>query len=299
MSSRRATLAFSGLAVCVGLIPVVWLLAFHVPYVRWLDTATLHGFTDLGHPRVKAIANPIAHLADPSTFVLLGCALLAVAIARGRLRVALAVPLILTGANVTTQILKPMLATARFSEWSGAYQVRPASWPSGHATASMSLALCAILVAPARLRPAIAAIGAAFSIAVCFSFLTLGWHYPSDVIGGYLVATTWTLLAVGLLFAAQERWPDRSARASVIRVRDTVAPMGISVAGALTLAAIVLLARPTAVMDYAREHTAFVAGAAGIGAIGVAIATGFALALRRGGGTPASPAQPERGSPSP
>ena len=28
---------------------------------------------------------------------------------------------------------------------------------------------------------------AAFAIAVSYSFLELGWHYPSDVLGGFLI----------------------------------------------------------------------------------------------------------------
>jgi hypothetical protein len=42
-----------------------------------------------------------------------------------------------------------------------------------------------------------------------------------------------------------------------------------------------VLARPQAVIAYARIHTSFMVGAAAIGALGLALATGVALALRR------------------
>ena len=95
---------------------------------------------------------------------------------------------------MTTQLLKPLLAAPRPITLLEFPVVAAASWPSGHATAVMSLALCSVLAAQARLRPFVAALGAAFAVAVCYSFLELGWHYPSDVLGGFLVAAAWTLL---------------------------------------------------------------------------------------------------------
>ena len=89
--------------------------------------------------------------------------------------------------NPSAQAASRRAAPGRASSWDSAD--RCASWPSGHATAAMSFALCAVLAAPARLRPLVAAVGAAFAVAVCYSFLALAWHYPSDVLGGFLVAT--------------------------------------------------------------------------------------------------------------
>jgi membrane-associated phospholipid phosphatase len=69
----------------------------------------------------------------------------------------------------------------------------------------MSFALCGVLVTPTRLRPLVVAVGAAFAVAIFCSFLTLEWHYPSDVIAGFLVASIWTLLGA----AAVLRRPGR------------------------------------------------------------------------------------------
>src|SRR5204863_3674731 len=99
----------------------------------------------------------------------------------------------------TTELLKPLLAHPRTAEWLGDSQVAAASWPSGHATAAMTVALCAVLVAPAALRPLAAVAGSLFALAVSFSILVQHWHFPSDVVGGYLVAATWGLLAVAAL----------------------------------------------------------------------------------------------------
>jgi membrane-associated phospholipid phosphatase len=50
-----------------------------------------------------------------------------------------------------------------------------------------------VAVAPPRLRPHAAAAGAALAVAVALSVLLLGWHFPSDVLGGVCVAAAWML----------------------------------------------------------------------------------------------------------
>jgi uncharacterized membrane protein len=182
----------------------------------------------------------------------------------------------LLGANVTTHLLKPEMAAWRPVVGAG-------SWPSGHATAAMSLALCCVLASPARWRPAVAALGAAFTIAVCYSFLALGWHYPSDVFGGFLVAGTWTMLAVAGVYAAEARWPRRreGERTERISVREALAPQAALVAGAAVVAGLIALARPHEVISYTRSHEVFVVGAAAIGVLALAVASAITLAIRR------------------
>jgi membrane-associated phospholipid phosphatase len=79
----------------------------------------------------------------------------------------------------------------------------------------MTLVLCAALVAPSRLRPLVSTLGALYALAAGCSLLILAWHMPSDVLGGYLVATLWAALAVACLRLADRRWPPRHARAAV------------------------------------------------------------------------------------
>jgi membrane-associated phospholipid phosphatase len=281
---RVAMLAAAGAAVAAALLLITWFLAFHVSFVQRADVNVLGGFIELDRPRVDSIANFIAGLCNPNPYVYFAGAVVAVAAARRRPGVALMIVVILLGANVTTQLLKPLLAQARPVP-SGVHQIGSAAWPSGHATAAMSLALCAVLAVPARLRPAMAALGAAFAVAVSFSFLTLSWHYPSDVFGGFLVATVWTLAGIAVLFWLRARFavgtrtePEVSRRVSV---RDALRPSAAAVLAALSLAGLIALARPHAVVSYAHSHTTFVIGACAIAALGLALATGVMLALRR------------------
>jgi membrane-associated phospholipid phosphatase len=267
--------ALAGLA---GLV-LTGALAYLSPVAHGRDSATLQGFVGLNRPRLTPLVTHVAHLADPVPFALIGLALTAVALARGRVRLALAVPLVLVLAGATAELLKPLLAHPRYSEWLGEGQIAAAAWPSGHATAAMTLALCGVLAAPARLRPTAGALGGAFAIAVSYAILVLGWHFPSDVIGGFLVAALWTLLAVAALNALELRRPTRARQPAPAGALDTLGPLVLGGASA-ALAVAVALQRPRAVADYAVAHTTFAAGAAVIAAVALALAAGLVRGMR-------------------
>lgn len=278
---RRAVYAMAGAAVAVVLLLITWFLAFHVSFFRHEDAKILSGFAGLHRPRSAPIASTIAQLCNPNPYVYLCAGVVLVALLRRRPGVALAIAIVIFGANTTTQVLKPMLAATR-EPIRGISPILAASWPSGHATAAMSLALCAVIAVPARVRPVVAALGAVFAVAVSYSFLTLTWHYPSDVFGGFLIATAWTLVGIAALLTVRARRqidvPVDLPRSSV---REALRPPAAALLGALLLGALLALARPHQVIAYAQEHTAFVIGAASIGAMGLMLATGVMLALRR------------------
>ncbi len=291
---RRASIAFAGAAATFALLILTWVAAFHVHLLASADQATFAGFLGLGRPRITGLANFIAHICDPQPYMFLAMVPPVIALLRRRVSSALAVSALLIGANVTTHLLKPLLAQAR-PDWllSGAVRVGPASWPSGHATAAMSLALAVVLVVPARRRPVVAAAGALFAAAVSYSFLTLGWHYPSDVFGGYLIAGTWTLLAVGALYAT-----DRSSAPAEQRrlsLHDALTPPALALLGAACLALVVAFVRPHAVITYANSHHAFLLGAGAIAALAVTLPT--ALMLLSGSGQAPTAAHRRRSQP--
>jgi membrane-associated phospholipid phosphatase len=197
-----------GVAVlCVLAGALVWALADLVPALQLKDAVALQDFTRLSRPGVDEVGNFLLTLLDPREFVLWAIALVAVALARERPRLALATIAVMTLAPFTAEQLKPLVAHPHVEL--GALQIGAASWPSGHASAALALVMSAVLVAPARLRVPLAIVGGLFALAVGCSLLILAWHMPSDVLGGYLVATFWTALAVAALRAADRRWPPR------------------------------------------------------------------------------------------
>jgi len=284
---RRARYASFGAAAGSCLLLLIWFAAFHIGPVQRPDERVLRGFADLQHPHVNSVANAIAHLCDPKPYVYFTAIPVIVALIRRRPRLAIAIVMILLGANMTTQLLKPLLAHARpHSLLGGGVSVDRASWPSGHATAAMALALCMVLAAPPKLRPALAALGAAFAVAVSYAFMTLGWHYPSDVLGGFIVALVWTLIGAAVLYTAAARWPTRATPAVPRRLslRETLGPSAAVVAAGLAAVGLIALTRPHEVISYARAHTTFIVGAAAIGTLALALATGLVVLSSSGRG---------------
>jgi hypothetical protein len=149
----------------------------------------------------------------------------------------------------------------------------------------MSLCLCWVIAVPARLRPAVTAVMAAFAVAVSYSFLELGWHYPSDVLGGFLIATVWTLLGIAVLSLYEQRQTSAAADLPIrFSLAEALGPPALLAAGILLLAAVIVVARPHQVITYAQHHTWFVVGAAVIGVLGLSLASGLMLMLRASGG---------------
>jgi membrane-associated phospholipid phosphatase len=219
-SARKSPSAASALGIaglCVIGLALTWIVAALVPAAHVRDAVALHDFTLLSRPHVDTVANFLLDLLDPAFFTLWAVLLIAFALVRGRPRVGLAVACVMGLAPLTAEILKPLLAHPH-AQIGYAY-VDPASWPSGHATAAVALVLCAVLVAPMWLRPAVAALGGVFAVAVGCSLLILAWHMPSDVLGGYLVASLWMALAVAGLRAADRREAVR--RSASTRLRES------------------------------------------------------------------------------
>ena len=279
---RRAQLSFAGVALGVGAMVLTWFLAHDVAALRQVDANVLGGFLQLGRPRLNRITQAVADLCDPMPFIVFAAVPVAIALLRGRPRVALALAVLLLGANESTEVLKPLLTGAR-DPVSGDFLTH-STWPSGHATACMSLALSMVISVPARRRPVVGAAMAAFCVAVVYSFLELGWHYPSDVLGGFEMSTTWALLAVGCLAAYDARHPVAhrvtSASGAAFSVGEALAPAGLLIVCGAGFGVLLTALRPHAVLGYAGAHSMFVVGAAAIAFLSFSCAAGVNLVLR-------------------
>lgn len=216
-SAGRALL-LAGL--CVLVLTLTWVVAALVPATHVKDAVALYDFTLLGGPRVNDVGNALLALLNPVLYTLWAVLLAAVALRRRRPRVALAVGVVMGMAPLTAETLKPLLAHPHARIYGD--EITAASWPSGHASAATALVMCAVLVAPARMRPTIALLGGIFAAAVGFSLLMLAWHLPSDVLGGYLVGTLWAALALAGLRVAEARSRSRTLGSGVGAVRAGV-----------------------------------------------------------------------------
>jgi hypothetical protein len=214
-----------------------------------------------------------------------------VALVRGRPRLAGAVIVLVGLTSVSSQLLKALLAYPRFGGLVNGAHIAPEAFPSGHATAAMSIALAAILVVPSRARPLTAVLGMTLAVAVGLTLVNIGSHFPSDVIGGFLLATFWTFVVAAALAAASSRWPERTGgtklTASLQRAADEATTVGTTVLGAAVLAVAVLagaalvLTRFGDLAQFADEHTSLVAVAAVIAVAAAAAIAVVTAALRR------------------
>lgn len=273
-------------AACAGAFALLLALAYVPGPARSLDGTALQQLGTLQHTTVAALADRLVVFGDPAQVGLIGIALALVALARGRRRLALGVVVLLGATSVGSQVLKALLAHPRPGHPTAVGPVVPDSFPSGHATAAMSLALAGVIVAPPRLRPLIGVVGGAAALAVGFSIVLLGWHFPSDVVGGYLLAAATSLGVVTAVRAADARWPARHGRRLVSSAVARVAEFGLGTAalvGALGVAlfGLAALTRLPALADYLGQHKALAIVLPGMAAAGVALIASVTTTLSR------------------
>lgn len=89
------------------------------------------------------------------------------------------------------------------------------AFPSGHAIQSAAIVLAALLLfgSDVRRRKKLLVFGGVFIGLVALSRLYLGAHYPSDILAGWALATTWVLTLAAIFDLPSIRaWPSsRSA----------------------------------------------------------------------------------------
>jgi membrane-associated phospholipid phosphatase len=83
-------------------------------------------------------------------------------------------------------------------------------YPSGHAAMVAALALAAVATAPATMRRFVAVVAAAAVGTVGVVIVVLHSHYPSDVVGGWLLAVAWMAAALESFRGGVEHQPRRS-----------------------------------------------------------------------------------------
>jgi membrane-associated phospholipid phosphatase len=290
VADRRWTVALGAAAACALGLAGVGVLALGVRTGHERDAAMLHGFTGLHGSRVDSEIRVVARLADPVPYASVGLLCIAVALVRRRTWRAVAAASVLVGTGLTTHALKHLLAQPRYADWLFGDQIEAVSWPSGHATAAMTLALCAVIVAPPAWRTAVALLGGACALGLAYATLALTWHYPSDVFGGFLVAGLWVSLALAVLARLEAGEPEPGRWTPL----DWLIAMGA--AGALVAAALVGVASERVTLDNADRVTVIV-GALALAALAVALSVATVVAASERDATDGRDALPDHVAP--
>lgn len=256
-------------SVLVALFVAVGVLVRPTGLGDTIDTRTLSAIRPLDTPATHAGWEALTRIGSPSSYLFFCLALMLVAAVRHRRRWVLVAPLTMLGSALTAQALKQVLAIPRPDV---PFLIGDAAWPSGHSTAAMTVALLAVLIAPRRMRPTVATLGAFGAVCVGFGMVAVGGHYPTDIFGGYLWAAVWVSGAAIVLLEWQRRSPVvRPADPRPVGVRHLAGPVLLLVLGTLT--ALSLAARDTdGVFGTIRDHTVAVGVMGGLIALALTLA---------------------------
>jgi membrane-associated phospholipid phosphatase len=261
-------------AGCAAGVVALYRLAVGTAPGQRLDER-LRGGIGFDQARLLDAGNDLLNTISVAGLALVGLVVMGVALARRMPRLALGAGALVAGANVTVQVMKRELERPALTDqwWAAAN-----SFPSGHATVAMSLAMALVLVSPPALRAPAAVAGAVYACAVGVAVIGLDWHRPSDVVGAYLVVGAWAGVTAALLASH----PDRAARRAPRRAR--AAPWGIALAVALGLVAAAGGVRAAADPDVARlvaDRTGLVVAGLVTSAAGCLVIAVFTALLAR------------------
>ena len=175
-------------AVAAAAAGLLYLFVFRTGAGRAADDAALSaaGFLLPGEA-LEDVMEVVVRSAGPVPFTLASAYLLWRALRSSGPGLALRAGVVLLGANLTTQILKNLTAHPRIHE----ADIAAESWPSGHSTAAATLVVVALVVLGPR-APRGALVG--WAVLIGFGVSALGWHFPSDVLGAWLVTAAWSAL---------------------------------------------------------------------------------------------------------
>ncbi|MGQ7295222.1 phosphatase PAP2 family protein [Quadrisphaera sp. KR29] len=183
-----------------------------------------------------------------------------VALAQRRLRLALAAVVLVAGSLATTQVAKHLLLTR--PDLDVTYALAN-SLPSGHTTFAGAVSAAALLVAPVRLRPLVAVVGAAYTSAIGVGTLAAGWHRPSDAVAAMLVVLAWGALLAPLAGGRPTAGAGSSGRAVAVVV--LVGGAAVGVGGGLAGLAATWVRVPPEPQGRLEQLVAGAGGALGVG----------------------------------
>jgi membrane-associated phospholipid phosphatase len=209
-AQKREVMLVVFAVACAVLLAVLYVVAVRTSWGQRIDDAALDGRTT--RATVLNATDRLLNTISIASLALGSGAIMVVALVRKRPHLAVTAGIVIFGANVTTQVLKKLVLERPDLVGRPDALGFTNSFPSGHSTVAMSLAVALVLVVPARARLAAAFGGLAYATLVGAGTVTAGWHRPSDVLGAYFVVMVWAGVAVALLISTEGAMRTRPAR---------------------------------------------------------------------------------------
>jgi undecaprenyl-diphosphatase len=183
-----ALVCFLGLAAEVAVAPAIV-----------FDAAVRAAVETLGSPALTASMRAVTQLGSQRVVIAISALLFVGLLYTGRRREAWLTLITISGAEFWLWALKALFHRARPAPFFDTPLPPSYSFPSGHALLSACLYGLIAELAFSRLRGwqrwVAVSVMAALILAIGWSRVYLGVHYPTDVIGGYLVAVLWLTIA--------------------------------------------------------------------------------------------------------
>jgi membrane-associated phospholipid phosphatase len=206
-------------AVIVAILLAVLASEVREGEVQPFDDAVRMGVHGVSSPAATGVLHAITQLGSPFFLIPLTIIASLVFLHLRRIRGAILLTATMVGVTLLNWILKLLFQRARPVAFFGLDTPTSYSFPSGHALASFCLygALAALVTARLRspvLRAAVWAAAMLIVVAVGFSRVYLGVHYPSDVIAGYAAGFVW-VLTVASADRVFRRADERGSKAAV------------------------------------------------------------------------------------
>jgi len=267
-------------ALAVAAVAAVSVAVWYVVFVRTRWGQELDDLAFEGRRAVSAATTQrtdrMLHAVTESSLFLLGGAIVLLALAQRRLRVAVVVGACMSFAVVTTEILKLRLLDR--PSFGGVQGITHNSYPSGHATIGMVLSLGLVMVAPSAWRRPATLIAAMVATAFGTAVLASGWHRPSDSLGAAGVALAWFAAGHAVLLGLDARRPSTRGAADMDDApmsRALLMGVAAAVVGFVVYAAVRSIGADG--LHTVRYHAPYLLACAAIDVVAVAVVFLFAV----------------------
>lgn len=172
--------------------------------VTAFDEAVIQAVFALRTPTSTALMSAWTHLGDTLVVTAIVISISGVLLLQHRAALAVLMYTVVGGGALVSTVTKMLLDRPRPPIETALVPMAPmSSFPSGHALATLCLAVaCVAIVRGLRWRAStrawVAALTGANAVGVGFSRVYLGVHWPSDVLGAWVIGLVWCALVLYL-----------------------------------------------------------------------------------------------------
>lgn len=166
-----------------------YLVALGTPGGRRLDAVAIDAYVGTG-----PVVTTLHRLLYPITWLTIGAASLALvlwALRRHGVACASRIGVGLTGTYLSLLVFGALFDNVDPVGGETLRRLGRSSYPSGHAAMVAAVALAAVAIAPRRARRPAAAVACGIVATVGVALVVVHAHYPSDVLGGWLLSLLW------------------------------------------------------------------------------------------------------------